>query len=57
MFNLNLKAVIYGVLTYVGLYFINILVLQLLGSLFVFRPTYGGSYPFGPWISGRAHSH
>lgn len=32
MFNLNLKAVIYGVLTFVGLYFINILVLQLLGS-------------------------
>jgi hypothetical protein len=32
MFNLNLKAVIYGVLTFVGLYFINILVSQLLSS-------------------------
>jgi putative membrane protein (TIGR04086 family) len=32
MFNLNLKAVIYGVLTFVGLYFINILVVQLLLS-------------------------
>ncbi|MDQ3958845.1 MAG: hypothetical protein M3255_00780 [Pseudomonadota bacterium] len=32
MFNLNLKAVIYGVLAYVGLYFIDILVVQLLAS-------------------------
>jgi hypothetical protein len=32
MFNLNLKAVIYGVLTFLGLYFINILVSQLLLS-------------------------
>jgi hypothetical protein len=32
MFNLNLKAVTYGVLTYVGLYFIDILVVQLLSS-------------------------
>jgi ATP/ADP translocase len=32
MFNLNLKAVIYGVLTFVGLYFIDILVVQLLAS-------------------------
>jgi hypothetical protein len=32
MFNLNLKAVIYGVLTFVGLYFINIFVAQWLSS-------------------------